>query len=291
MRRTIRTMTLPIRHVNGAQPLRAGGVQAVERACLLLGEVIRSPSPLSVGELSRRTGLHQSTTSRLLVSLQRSGFVEREGTRGPVRLSDDIAGRMLNRSMRETLVIASQPLLVEIGRATTETVNLSVPTGDGLVDNIAQVDAPHLLGTTNWVGRFVPAHCSSAGKVFLAFGVATLPPGPLERFTAATITDRRTLEKELEDVRRRGYAVMADELELGLRAVAAPVRDGNGRVVATLAVSGPSVRLPRRRLREFADVLSRRAEVLGQRLGTTTGDSRESSLAASSGHEKKARRS
>lgn len=245
-------------------------MQAVERACLLLGEVIRSPAPLSVGELARLTGLHQSTTSRLLVSLQRTGFVERDGTRGAVRLSSDLVGRMLNRSMRQTLVEAARPLLAEIGRATTETVNLSVPTGDGLVDNIAQVDAPHLLGTTNWVGRFVPAHCSSAGKVFLAYGAAELPPGPLERFTAATITDTAELERELDEVRRRRYAVMADELELGLRAVAAPVEDGRGHVIAALAVSGPSIRLPRRRLRECAEILTRTAEVLRGRLATTS---------------------
>lgn len=243
-------------------------MQAVERACRLLIEVIRTAEPLSVGELSRRTGLHQSTTSRLLVSLQRHGLVERDTARGRVRIASALVGEVTSRSFRQALLDAAGPVLDNLGRATSETANLSVPLAGQLVDNIAQVDAPHFLTTTNWVGRLVPLHCSSAGKVFLAYGVADLPAGPLARLTAQTITDRRALEAELKIVRRRGFAMLVDELEPGLRAVAVPVRDGHGEVIAALAVSGPSARLPKRRLRECATFLSQASIALTARLAS-----------------------
>lgn len=244
---------------------RSVGVQAVERACRLLIEVIRTAEPLSVGELSRRTGLHQSTTSRLLASLQRHGLVERDTARGRVRIAASLVGQITSRSVRQALLDAAGPVLESIGRTTSETVNLSVPVAGKLVDNIAQVDAPHILATTNWVGRFIPLHCSSPGKIFLAYGVADLPAGPLARFTPQTITDRRALEAELKLVRRRGFATLMDELEPGLRAVAVPVVDGHNEVIAAVAVSGPSARLPQRRIRECADVLSQASVALTAR--------------------------
>jgi IclR family transcriptional regulator, acetate operon repressor len=238
----------------------------VERACRLLMEIIRAAGPLSVGELSRRTGLHQSTTSRLLASLQRNGLVERDTARGPVRIGSALVGEITSRSFRQALLDAARPILDSLGRTTGETVNLSVPVASQLVDNIAQVDASHFLTTTNWVGRLIPLHCSSAGKVFLAYGVAELPSGPLARFTPQTITDRRVLGAELKLVRRRGYATLIDELEPGLRAVAVPVVDGQGAVVAAASVSGPSARLPKRRLGECAEFLSQASVALTARL-------------------------
>jgi DNA-binding IclR family transcriptional regulator len=245
---------------------RTGGVQAVERACRLLTEVLRSGEPLSVGELSRRTGLHQSTTSRLLGTLQRHGFVERDAARGPVRISAALVGQITSRSFRHALLSAARPVLEDIGRITSETVTLSVPVAGGLVDNIAQVDAPHILATTNWVGRFIPLHCSSPGKIFLAYGVAELPGGQLARCTPQTITDREVLLAELKVIRRRGFATLMDELEPGLRAVAVPVMDGHHQVIAAAAVSGPSARLPKRRIEECAEVLTQASAALTARL-------------------------
>jgi DNA-binding IclR family transcriptional regulator len=242
-----------------------GGVQAVERACRLLAEVIRTGEPLSVGALARLTGLHQSTTSRLLATLERQGFVERDTARGPVRIAAALVSQITSRSFRQALLEAARPVLADLGRATSETINLAVPVAGRLVDNIAQVDAPHILATTNWVGRLIPLHCSSPGKVFLAYGAAELPDGPLARFTPQTITDRRALEAELKVVRCCGFATLIDELEPGLRAVAVPVVDGAGTVVAALAVSGPSARMPKRRLRECADILTQAATALTAR--------------------------
>ena len=108
---------------------------------------------------------------------------------------------------------------------------------------------------------------SANGKVFLAFGRATLPEPPLPRLTPKTITDPAQLESELETVRRQGFATTVDELETGLAAVAAPVRGAGGDVVAALSISGPTLRMTPRRLRELEPVLIEEARSLERRLG------------------------
>ena len=132
-------------------------------------------------------------------------------------------------------------------------------------EHLDQRDSEHFVGVTNWVGRRVPHHVAANGKVFLAFGAAPAP-ARLQRFTQRTITNKAALEAELERVRSQGYATAIDELELGLTAVAAPVRDAGDVVVAALSVSGPTSRLTPERVEQFASLLLNQAASLGRRL-------------------------
>ena len=137
----------------------------------------------------------------------------------------------------------------------------------GGAEAVAQVDGRHVLGASNWVGLEVPDHCSAAGKVFLAYGVSQLPPGPLERRASHTIADRAVLARELDAVRDQGYATIADELEVGLAAVAAPIRDAGGTVVAALSVAGPTARLTQPRLDLLGRVAIEQAHEISVALG------------------------
>ena len=103
--------------------------------------------------------------------------------------------------------------------------------------------------------------------MFLAFGAAELPDGELEQLTPATVTDRERLRRELEAIRDQGYATIVDELEPGLSAVAAPVRDRGGTVIAALTASGASLRLAPQRLRLLGRVALEQAHALSTRLG------------------------
>ncbi len=234
------------------------GSQAVERAAQLLVCLVEGGRALTVGELATATGLHPATTSRLLAALERHGIVARDARRGRVRPGPVLLRLAVSDISNRRLVELAGPILDQIGDETRETVNLSSPMRDG-VNHLAQVDSDYLVGTTNWVGRAVPLHCSSTGKVFLAFGAAELPKAPLDRLTKHTITDRRALAKDLELARRRGFAITVDELELGLSAVAAPVRDPSGSVTAALSVSGPSMRLRLELLRSHGRLLCQAA--------------------------------
>jgi len=247
------------------------GTQAVDRAAQLLIQVVHRPGPVTFTELTAATGLAKSTTSRLLMALERNGLVQRDG-RGGFRPGEVFVSYAW-RSAEAGLITVAQPFLERLGAATGETINLGVASRS-MVEQIAQVDSTYLIGGTNWVGLSVPLHCAALGKVLLAHGAAELPPGRLIRRTGHTITSREALQADLAEVRRRGYAVTNEELEPGLVAVAAPVYRDGATVVAALSVSGPATRLTRSRISATAIRCMAEASALSAVLGYRPGPSR-----------------
>jgi DNA-binding IclR family transcriptional regulator len=227
------------------------GAEADQTARLLAAVLDRSPR--AIDELTALVG---TDAGPLVAALERHGLLASDGAGvrpGPAIRGDDLA-------------TAAEPSLRRLAEESGETANLIVPR-PGATEAIAQVDGRHLLGATNWLGRELGLHCTAAGKVFLAFGAAALPDGELDSLTPATVTDRARLARELEAVRDQGYATLVDELEPGLSAVAAPVRDRGGAVVAALSASGASLRLAPQRLRLLGRVALEQAHALSTRLG------------------------
>jgi IclR family transcriptional regulator, acetate operon repressor len=243
------------------------GTQAIDRAAQLLTLVLDSDGPVGVSDLAQAAALPKSTASRLLGALERHGLVEQQGERGRFRAGPVLlryAGR--GAAGRNLAELAERPMAA-LAEATGETINLAV-TGPSGVEHLAQVESRHYLGTTQWVGRRVPYHASANGKVLLAFGAARLAEDTiLEPLTSRTLVDPVMLERELAAVEREGWATATDELELGLSAVAAPVHDENGRVVAALSVSGPTLRLTPRRIAELRPIVIKQARALSKLLG------------------------
>jgi IclR family acetate operon transcriptional repressor len=235
-----------------SNPSNPNGTQAVDRAARLLAEVVHSAEPVTFTKLTAATGLAKSTTSRLLLALERNGLVRRDdhGRFLPGEMFVSFAWR---GGADTSLVAVAQPFMDRLGQATGETINLGV--GNGTVaETIAQVDCTYLIGGTNWVGLHVPLHASAMGKVLLAHGAAELPSGTLAKVTDKTITGEAELRTELAGVRARGYAVTDEELEPGLIAIASPVLRYDGTVVAALSVSAPTSRMRR----ETATAVARR---------------------------------
>jgi DNA-binding IclR family transcriptional regulator len=222
------------------------GTQAVDRAARLLTEVVHSPGSVTFTELAATTGLAKSTTSRLLLALERNGLVQRDD-HGRFRPGEVFVRFAWRGGAEAGLTELAQPFLERAGEQTGETINLGVER-DGMIEQIAQVDSVYVIGVGNWLGRPVPLHCTALGKVLLAYGAASLPAGRLERPTEQTITSRAELQADLATVRAQGYAITDSELEPGLVAVAAPVCRDGGAVVAALSVSGPATRLTPARL-------------------------------------------
>ena len=229
------------------------GTQSIDRAGELLARLLESAD------------LPKSTASRLLTALERHGLVHQAGQRGKLEPGPAILRFAQRGGVERHLVELAHPALEAVAEASGETVNLSVPTPNG-VDHLAQVDGRHFLGAGQWVGRRTDFHCTANGKVFLAFGAAELPPGRLARLTTHTVVSRAALDEELVRVRRDGYASAVDELEDGLTAIAAPVRGPTGEVIAALSVSGPTLRLTRERIAELAPLLVQEARALEERL-------------------------
>jgi DNA-binding IclR family transcriptional regulator len=241
------------------------GTQTIDRGAQLLALVLEAEAPRALGDLAADAGLPKSTASRLLGALERNGLVEQEGLRGAFRAGPVLA-RFAGRgiSARRLIELSERPMAA-LAEATGETINVAVAAPGG-VEHLAQVDSRHFLGTSHWVGRSVPYHCSANGKVLLAFGAAAATAGPLEAHTSRTITEPALFSAQLETIRREGYATAVDELELGLSAVAAPVLDDSGRALAALSVSGPTLRLSRRRVAELRPIVIKQARALAEQL-------------------------
>ncbi len=249
---------------------RASAIQSVERALQALAAFSVEQPELTVGEIARRLGVHKSTASRLLATLEAAGFVRQEERSGRYRLGLRllaVAGVLLAQL---DLRHIAQPVLHRLAEESQETANLAVWDPPDAV-NVAQVASPQPIQYVGWVGRRTPAHASATGKALLAFQPAAVIEqvlrAPLQRYTARTITDAALLRAELEQVRRRGYAVAHEELQAGLTAVAAPIREADGRVQAVLSLSAPTYRTPPARQREHARLVVQAAAEVSRLLG------------------------
>jgi IclR family transcriptional regulator, acetate operon repressor len=246
----------------------AGGTTAIDRGAELLVRVLESEHPVALADLVSASGIPKSTASRLVSALERQGLVEQEGERGRLRPGPAIL-RVAERSMLERSVVEqARPSLDALGEASGETINLAVPAPQGVV-HVAQIESRHFLGAGQWLGRSVGFHCTANGKVFMAFGRATMAARELTALTPQTITDPGRLRVELAKVRRDGFAEAVDELEIGLAAIAAPVRGSGGQVVAALSITGPTVRMTPERIAELKPTLIDEARALSRRLGNT----------------------
>ena len=202
------------------------GSQSIDRAARILVRLVESEDAVSLSGLMEETRLPKTTAARLLRALERNGLAQRRrggGFRpGPVLV--EYARRDSSVGDLATLAL---PFLERLGTATGETANIAIPTPAG-VARLAQVDSNHPLGAGNWVGRRIPIHASSMGKVFMAFGAAQPPFGRLARLGPRTITSLDALFAELDRVRRDGYATTWEELDEGLCSAAAPVYGARG---------------------------------------------------------------
>jgi DNA-binding IclR family transcriptional regulator len=242
------------------------GTTAMDRGAELLVRVLESEQPVALTDLASASGIPKSTASRLVSALERQGLVEQDGERGRLRPGPAIL-RVAERGMVERSVVElARPSLDALGEASGETINLAVPARHG-VEHLAQVESRHFLGAGQWLGRTVDFHCTANGKVFMAFGRSTMAARALAGLTPQTITDAGRLRDELTIVRREGYAEAVEELEIGLAAIAAPVRGAGGEVVAALSITGPTVRMTPERIAELKPILIEEARTLSRRLG------------------------
>jgi IclR family acetate operon transcriptional repressor len=219
----------------------SNGTQSIDRAAEILSLVVKADDPISYTEVVDATELARSTVSRLLSALERNGLVERDAD-GLYRGGSLFATYATRFDRVENLVSAADPTLQRLSEETGETVNLAVPGPKGVVQ-VAQVDSTFVLGAKNWADVDVPPHCSALGKVMYAFDVIPLPTGRLERRTDRTLGSRKELTDNLAEVREHGFAIVHEEFEVGLDALAAPVFGTDDAVVAAVGISGPTMRI------------------------------------------------
>jgi DNA-binding IclR family transcriptional regulator len=234
-------------------PLMTPGLprnQSLKRAVAILRALAERSTPPSTSEVAGAVGLPRPTAARLLATLADAGLAERLPTNDGWVLGYEAARLGRAADPYSVLVRHAGPSLEELTAVTGESSVLAVTRFPVDVEILLQIDAPTLLGVTDWVGRTFGLHASVSGK--LAF--ARLPEPVLtdllrtyrfERYTPNTITDRGRFEKELAGIRERGYATSVDELEMGLTLIGmdVPVRHENTSVVASVGIMGPTSRI------------------------------------------------
>lgn len=240
-------------------------IGTVERALAVLDALGEAGSEIGTNELARRTGINASSVSRLLATLAAAGYVEQTPA-GRYRLGVRLL-QLGNRAL-DALDLRSlaRPFLESLAATTGETATLSVPGGrDAITVDFAR--SPQAVQSVAQIGRPSIGHATATGKVLLAFGEAGLPSGPLHRFTTRTIVDPGGLDREIERVRRQGWAAAAAEREPDLAAVAAPVRGAWGELVAILGLQGPLARFDAAARTAAVPALVEAAGALSRRLG------------------------
>jgi DNA-binding IclR family transcriptional regulator len=232
-------------------------VQSVDRAIDILTALLGGPKNLT--EVCRATGLTKPTAHRLLSSLGQRGLVLKDPTHdnnymlGP-NLLPILQGVSLGLGH---LGAIARPLLTQVRETTEETVTLHVQAGIERIC-IEEIRSPHALQYAATVGSRAPLHVGAAGKVLIAFldddqreRVFAMLPQPLPSITGETITDLKTLQRQLEQTRQRGWALSAGERISGASAVSVPIF-AHDQLIAALSVLGPSTRLDEERLKGIA---------------------------------------
>lgn len=241
-----------------------GTVHSVDRAISIL-QVLARRGAVGVTQIAEELDVHKSTVFRLLSTLEARGLVDQLATRGQYQLGYGVVQLAAGATRTHDISVVSRPICQELAETVGETVNIAIHDGREVI-NVDQVIGSSAVTTVNWVGQRTPLHTTSCGKVFLAAmspaELETVLDRGLERLTDHTIVDVSSLEKQLSEVRDRGYAYTIDEHEVGLASVSAPIRALGGEVIAAVVVSGPTFRFEDVTIEVLADqVLSAAAEI------------------------------
>jgi DNA-binding IclR family transcriptional regulator len=233
---------------DAAVPREKTAIQVIERMMKLLDALAAHSDPVSLKELSLATSLHPSTAHRILNDMVVGRFVDRGEQAGTYRLGMRLLelGNLVKArlSVREA---ALEPMR-DLHRKTGQTVNLSVRQGDEIVYIERSYSERSGMQVVRAIGGRAPLHLTSSGKLFLAYDDPRVVRAYATRtglagHTRNSITELAKLERELSMVRARGLARDNEELELGVRCIAAGIRDDSGRVIAGLSVSAPAERM------------------------------------------------
>ena len=250
-------------------------IEALHRGLRIL-EVFSEERPtLTLAEIVEAVGLDKSTAFRFAYTLQTLGYLERDPESKRYRPGLKIL--KLGFTALNSLDIAqlARPYLKELSEKTDVTTNMALRDGAEIV-YVVRISPKPMVHINLHVGSRLPVHCTSMGKALVA-GLARekvralLGEGPYEALTPRTLTSLDELMAELDQVNRKGYAVSDEELTLGARSLAAPIREKDGKAIAAINVSVSSARLSRWEMEDrFAGPLVKTAEGISEALGART---------------------
>jgi DNA-binding IclR family transcriptional regulator len=247
-------------------------IQAVDHALDLLEQFHDDVDELGVTELSKRLKLHKNNVFRLLATLESRGYIEQNRVTENYRLGLKTLelGQTFIKQMG--LLRQSRPVLEALVKECNETTYVAILKEFHIV-YLDVVETDLTVRVVPRVGARLPAYCTAAGKVQMAYMTDEelenyLPTRELKRYTPSTIADKEELKRHLKKVAELGYAIDNEELDIGVRCVGAPIRDYTRRIIGAVSISGPSMRFDDDRLeKELIPLVKRAAEEISFKLG------------------------
>lgn len=253
------------------EPRERSGVQSLERAFAILEEVAKHQNGISLADLSKIVGLHNSTTFHLVKTMVTLGYVRQARDTKRYHLGRMTFGLAASSRSEVDLVGLATPVLEDLAHDTGETSHLAIRSGDDVVI-AAKVAGTGAFQLIDRAGGLRPPHCTALGKILLA----ALPQDRFKQFVSGTrlqqmtpksITDAERLAREIAQVRQGGIAFDDGEYDPEVRCVAAPVRDFTRQVTAAIGISGPVWRLTLPLLHEMSAKVRAAADRLSTELG------------------------
>ena len=249
------------------------GVQSLGRAFGIMEEIARHRDGIGLAELSKRVGLHNSTTFHLVKTMVSLGYVRQLKDSKRYRIGRPLFALAASALDEVEMTSLATPVLEELSRGTGEGTQFAVRSGDAVVV-LARTSGQGAFQLTDRVGGVRPAHCTAIGKIMLA----ALTPEQLNRFleraelkanTPKSIVKVTELRREIDKVRQAGLAIDDGEYDAELRCVALPVRDFSGQIMGAVGLSGPVWRLSHEVLQKHARAVRAAAERLSAEFGYT----------------------
>jgi IclR family acetate operon transcriptional repressor len=230
-------------------------VQSLDRGLVILEAVARSRDPVSLGDLTNLLGIDRSSVFRLAATLKRRGFLANPSKRKDYILGSSMWRLSTQYDWENMLITLSHELVKTMARQINETAHLALREGkQALFINHASVN--QIITVSGQTGELVPLYCTAHGKALLAdldlcglhafFGTEAF-----HAYTERTITSIEQLAQECAQIKAQGFATDDAEFNEGIRCVAAPIRDRDGRIVASIGISAPTNRFPKERIPDY----------------------------------------
>jgi DNA-binding IclR family transcriptional regulator len=245
-------------------------LSSVANAIRLTKAFSEQEAEMGISALATRLGLAKSTVHRLASTLVEYDILEQNRETGKYRLGLALfeLGTLVRRKM--DTASESRAQMYQLVQSTGETVQLAVLDHQSVL-YIRILESRQAVRMSSIAGSRAPAHCTSVGKVLMAHQpsdvVKQIIDNGLPRFTQNTITSPEALLEELAAVRQKGFAIDDEEIEVGLRCIAAPVRNHTGNVIAAISVAAPVQRMSKKNLQTTVPTVTAAAESISRRLG------------------------
>jgi DNA-binding IclR family transcriptional regulator len=246
-------------------------INSIIRASNILRCFSGEKTHFKISQIAHQLQLDRSTTYRILLSLEKCGFVEKDKKTGEYSLGVATFETGNTYLRRMDFIQISKPIMADLALEVQETVHLAVLSDTEIV-YVDKVDSPRTLGVMSKIGQRAPVYCTALGKVLLAHQPndelsKIVQQIKLKPFTRNSISSKRKLVEELRKIRKQGYALDQKEYEQDVECIGAPIRDHLGNTIAAISISGPQRKINTPQERQFVNQVIKATSLISSKMG------------------------